>query len=101
MLGTKEWVLRDGPYDYTKVFDRIIALFAIPNDPWAKETLEWYQRCFFFLDNLYFYLIVLCSEVFGNADIAQCADSDESSDKEDVLTQRAARRGPSATPTLS
>ncbi|KAJ7811349.1 hypothetical protein B0H14DRAFT_2606607 [Mycena olivaceomarginata] len=84
MLGTKEWVLRDGPYDYTKVFDRIVALFAIPDDPWAKETLEWYQR-----------------EVFGNADVAQCADSDESSDEEDVLAQRAARRGPSATPTLS
>ncbi|KAJ7824742.1 hypothetical protein B0H14DRAFT_3727616 [Mycena olivaceomarginata] len=44
MLGTKEWVPRDGSYDYTKVFDRIVALFAIPDDPWAKETLEWYQR---------------------------------------------------------
>ncbi|KAJ7743887.1 hypothetical protein B0H14DRAFT_3514798 [Mycena olivaceomarginata] len=84
MLGTKEWVSRDSSYDYTKVFDRIVALFAIPDDPWAKETLEWYQR-----------------EVFGNADVAQCADSDESSDEEDVLAQRAARRGPSATPAFN
>ncbi|KAJ7694304.1 hypothetical protein B0H14DRAFT_3530738 [Mycena olivaceomarginata] len=84
MLGTKEWFPRDGSYDYSKVFDRIVALFAVPDDPWAKETLEWYQR-----------------EVFGNADVAQCADSDESSDEEDVLAQRAARRGPSATPALS
>ncbi|KAJ7791025.1 hypothetical protein B0H14DRAFT_3568179 [Mycena olivaceomarginata] len=84
MLGTKEWVPRDGPYDYTKVFGRIVALFAIPNDPWAKETLEWYQ-----------------CEVFGNANVARCADSNEPSDEEDVLAQRAARHGPSATPALS
>jgi hypothetical protein len=48
MLGTKEWVPRDGSYDYSKVFDRIVALFAIPDDLWAKETLEWYQRCVLF-----------------------------------------------------
>jgi hypothetical protein len=48
MLGTKEWFPRDGSYDYSKVFDRIVALFAVPDDPWAKETLEWYQRCVLF-----------------------------------------------------
>ncbi|KAJ7353644.1 hypothetical protein DFH08DRAFT_805162 [Mycena albidolilacea] len=65
MLGTKEWVPRDGSYNYIKVFNHIVALFAIPSNPWAKETLKWYQH-----------------EVFGHVDIVQCADSDESNNED-------------------
>ncbi|KAJ6548394.1 hypothetical protein B0H19DRAFT_1265231 [Mycena capillaripes] len=79
MLATKDWAERDGEYDYNELFTKIVNLSADPDDPWAKETLDWYQ-----------------DQVVGNAaaNIPQAGSDDESDEKEDIMTQRAARRGP-------
>ncbi|KAJ7727494.1 hypothetical protein B0H14DRAFT_2640891 [Mycena olivaceomarginata] len=76
MLGTKDWTERDGEYDYIELFNKVINLFADPEDDWAKETLDWFQN-----------------ELFGDAaaPVPQ-ANDDEDSDEEDVMAQRAARR---------
>jgi hypothetical protein len=44
MLATKDWAERDGEYDYNELFTKVVDLFADPDDPWAKETLDWYQK---------------------------------------------------------
>lgn len=44
MLSTAEWKPRDGSYDYEALFTSIVNLFEDMEDPWAKETLAWYQR---------------------------------------------------------
>ncbi|KAJ7801728.1 hypothetical protein B0H13DRAFT_2497427 [Mycena leptocephala] len=77
MLATKDWAERDGEYDYNELFTKVVDLFADPNDPWAKETLDWYQN-----------------QVFGNAaaNIPQAGSDEESDGEEDIMTQRAARR---------
>ncbi|KAJ7883249.1 hypothetical protein B0H13DRAFT_2344235 [Mycena leptocephala] len=76
MLGTKDWTERDGEYDYIELFNKVVKLFADPEDDWAKETLDWFQN-----------------ELFGDAaaPVPQ-ANDDEDSDEEDVMAQRAARR---------
>ncbi|KAJ7837311.1 hypothetical protein B0H13DRAFT_1912562 [Mycena leptocephala] len=77
MLATKDWAERDGEYDYNELFTKVVDLFADPDDPWVKETLDWYQN-----------------QVFGNAaaNIPQAGSDDESDGEEDIMTQRAARR---------
>lgn len=44
MLGTKDWTERDGEYDYIELFNKVVNLFADPEDDWAKETLDWFQK---------------------------------------------------------
>ncbi|KAJ7824428.1 hypothetical protein B0H13DRAFT_2290984 [Mycena leptocephala] len=73
MLGTKDWTERDGEYDYIELFNKVVKLFADPEDDWAKETLDWFQN-----------------ELFGDAaaPVPQ-ANDDEDSDEEDVMAQPA------------
>ncbi|KAJ7679880.1 hypothetical protein B0H17DRAFT_1138894 [Mycena rosella] len=47
MMSTSEWSPRDGSYSYEELFKSIVNLFADPDDPWAKETLDWFQRNIF------------------------------------------------------
>ncbi|KAJ7113508.1 hypothetical protein C8R44DRAFT_881815 [Mycena epipterygia] len=47
MLCTAEWKSRDGPFDYEALFTSIVNLFEDAEDPWAKETLAWYQKMVF------------------------------------------------------
>ncbi|KAJ7624200.1 hypothetical protein DFH06DRAFT_1445807 [Mycena polygramma] len=44
MISTSAWVAKDGKYDYNKLFDSVVALFADPTDSWAVETLDWFQK---------------------------------------------------------
>ncbi|KAJ7123665.1 hypothetical protein C8R44DRAFT_917920 [Mycena epipterygia] len=44
MLCTAEWKPRDGSFDYEALFTSIVQLFEDPEDPWAKDTLAWYQN---------------------------------------------------------
>ncbi|KAJ6525177.1 hypothetical protein B0H19DRAFT_1276257 [Mycena capillaripes] len=75
MIGTSDWVTRDGSYDFEDLFDRIVTLFEDVEDPWVKETLGWLQN-----------------QVFGDAAIPQVdSDKDSDSDDDDALAQRAAR----------
>jgi hypothetical protein len=45
MLSTAAWTEKDAKYSYERLFSKIIRLFEDPTDPWAIETLEWYQKC--------------------------------------------------------
>ncbi|KAJ7651839.1 hypothetical protein B0H17DRAFT_1215142 [Mycena rosella] len=47
MLSTTEWKPRDGSYNYEDLFKSILNLFEDPEDPWARETLAWYQQMVF------------------------------------------------------
>ncbi|KAJ7686356.1 hypothetical protein B0H17DRAFT_1204268 [Mycena rosella] len=47
MLSTTEWKPRDGSYNYEDLFKSILNLFEDPEDPWAWETLAWYQQMVF------------------------------------------------------
>ncbi|KAJ7732327.1 hypothetical protein DFH07DRAFT_968430 [Mycena maculata] len=78
ILSTKQWDVRDSAYNYERMFNAVVKLFSgLPDDPWALETLEWYQ------DN-----------VFGDADIPS-ADAEDAvpipSAADDILAQRAVR----------
>ncbi|KAJ6552937.1 hypothetical protein B0H19DRAFT_1263374 [Mycena capillaripes] len=78
MLSTKDWKLRDGSFNNEEFYDAIIKLFSgLPDDPWAVETLDWYQR-----------------NVFGDADLpSDRADAEPTPNAADIiLTQRAARQ---------
>ncbi|KAJ6456343.1 hypothetical protein C8R47DRAFT_1227880 [Mycena vitilis] len=45
ILSTKQWDVRDGAYNYEKMFDAVVKPFSgLPNDPWAVETLQWFQE---------------------------------------------------------
>ncbi|KAJ7736774.1 hypothetical protein DFH07DRAFT_966756 [Mycena maculata] len=45
MLSTSEWSPTDGSYEYGEMFDAVVRLFKKdPTNPWAVDTLEWYQR---------------------------------------------------------
>ncbi|KAJ7784771.1 hypothetical protein B0H16DRAFT_1493741 [Mycena metata] len=79
MISTREWTQRDDKYDYEKLFQTVLGFFAgLPHDPWAVETLEWYQ-----------------GQVFGDAiDSDSGANSDDdprTNEASEILLQRAAR----------
>ncbi|KAJ6514139.1 hypothetical protein DFH09DRAFT_941197, partial [Mycena vulgaris] len=44
MLTTADWKYRDGAFDYEQFFGSIVELFTNTEDPWTKDTLEWYRR---------------------------------------------------------
>ncbi|KAJ6498183.1 hypothetical protein C8R47DRAFT_1212502 [Mycena vitilis] len=45
MISTSDWDRYDGLFNYTDMWDAIMALFkSDPQDPWAVETLAWYQE---------------------------------------------------------
>ncbi|KAJ7115218.1 hypothetical protein C8R44DRAFT_928204 [Mycena epipterygia] len=76
MLSTAEWKSRDGAYDYEALFTSIVNLFEDPEDPWAKDTLAWYQRMVF----------------DGVTNHSQPMSEPTASASSTVLAQRAARR---------
>ncbi|KAJ7077955.1 hypothetical protein C8R44DRAFT_896104 [Mycena epipterygia] len=76
MLSTAEWKSRDGAYDYEALFTSIVNLFEDPEDPWAKDTLAWYQRMVF----------------DGVTNHLQPTSEPTASASSTVLAQRAARR---------
>ncbi|KAJ7670436.1 hypothetical protein B0H17DRAFT_1209305 [Mycena rosella] len=79
MLSTSEWKVRNGPYDYKELFDSIVKLFADPDDPWTKDTLDWYQQ-----------------NVFGGATIDNSHAIEPTSDAaSNILAQCAAHRAAS------
>ncbi|KAJ7666671.1 hypothetical protein DFH06DRAFT_1383929 [Mycena polygramma] len=46
MISTSDWDAFDGLFSYTDMWDAIMALFKTdPQDPWAVDTLAWYQEC--------------------------------------------------------
>ncbi|KAJ7635899.1 hypothetical protein B0H17DRAFT_1217205 [Mycena rosella] len=71
MLSTSEWKVRDGPYDYKELFESILKLFADPDDPWAKDTLQWYQR-----------------QVFGDATVDDSHTDSASDASSNILAQQ-------------
>jgi hypothetical protein len=45
ILSTSDWDTLDGLFNYEDMFEAIFALFKTnPQDPWAVETLAWYQE---------------------------------------------------------
>ncbi|KAK7039703.1 hypothetical protein R3P38DRAFT_3262100 [Favolaschia claudopus] len=78
-LGTSDWTVRDGEYNFEKLFNSLIKLcVADPDDAedvWPQELLDWCQQ-----------------QVFGGATIDSESEAEKSSDEEDVLAQRRRRR---------
>ncbi|KAJ7701722.1 hypothetical protein B0H16DRAFT_1640397 [Mycena metata] len=77
MISTREWTQRDDKYDYEQLFRTVLGFFAgLPHDPWAVETLEWYQ-----------------GQVFGDSIDSDVGSDDEprTNEASGILLQRAAR----------
>ncbi|KAJ6512469.1 hypothetical protein C8R45DRAFT_1087637 [Mycena sanguinolenta] len=77
LISQSEWKQKDGKYDYQKLFDSVLKLFAKLDDPWAVETLEWYTK-----------------GIFGGAtadDAANDSGADSESEIDRILARRAAR----------
>ncbi|KAJ6523311.1 hypothetical protein B0H19DRAFT_652268 [Mycena capillaripes] len=50
MISTFDWKTKDCVYNYQKLFDYVLDLFADANDRWAIETLDWFtSTCSFHL----------------------------------------------------
>ncbi|KAJ7619921.1 hypothetical protein DFH06DRAFT_1341755 [Mycena polygramma] len=46
MISTSDWEAFDSLFSYPDMWDAIMALFkSDPQDPWAVDTLAWYQEC--------------------------------------------------------
>ncbi|KAK1234266.1 hypothetical protein PQX77_002534 [Marasmius sp. AFHP31] len=58
------WGVKDGKFNYEEFFNLIVNLFAQEDDPWVKETLEWWNQ-----------------QVFGERD-DEDSDSDNPEDEE-------------------
>ncbi|KAJ6447772.1 hypothetical protein C8R45DRAFT_1047389 [Mycena sanguinolenta] len=77
LISQSEWKQKDGKYDYQKLFDSVLKLFAKSDDPWAVETLDWYTK-----------------GIFGGAtadDAANDSGADSESEIDRILARRAAR----------
>ncbi|KAJ6566116.1 hypothetical protein B0H19DRAFT_1257391 [Mycena capillaripes] len=81
MLSTSAWTIKDGKYDYEKLFNDIVELFQRdpkhPDDVWAAETLAWYQN-----------------GVFGCSDVAASDDEDSDDEKDSEVSLILGRRAP-------
>ncbi|KAJ6566487.1 hypothetical protein B0H19DRAFT_1257696 [Mycena capillaripes] len=81
MLSTSAWTIKDGKYDYEKLFNNIVELFQSdpkhPDDVWAAETLAWYQN-----------------GVFGCGDAAASDDEDSDDEKDSEMSLILGRRAP-------
>ena len=42
------WGMRDEEVDLSLLYDLLRQQFRHPDDPWVKETLEWWDRCVVF-----------------------------------------------------
>ncbi|KAF8212300.1 hypothetical protein K438DRAFT_1800005 [Mycena galopus ATCC 62051] len=83
MLSTTDWTADDEQFDYCIFFDSIVQLFEDdPTDPWAVETLAWFQN-----------------EIFGSASETQSSSGrKKGSAAEKILAKRKTRVAATAAP---
>ncbi|KAJ6572483.1 hypothetical protein DFH09DRAFT_1362442 [Mycena vulgaris] len=75
MISSADWSIKDGSYDYEKLFTSVVALFETdPADPWVVETLAWLQQA-----------------VFGSAQATDASGSIDSDDEESAAASILAR----------
>ncbi|KAJ7750239.1 hypothetical protein B0H16DRAFT_1549981 [Mycena metata] len=85
MLSTADWAVKDGAYNYQKLFNKVVKLFKKDNDPWVVDTLKWYQ-----------------DGIFGQCRNASTEDRDSDNDDDDedddvaIINARRAERESSA-----
>ncbi|KAJ7486556.1 hypothetical protein FB451DRAFT_771356 [Mycena latifolia] len=78
MISTSDWTVKDGAYNYEKLFNSVVELFENdPADPWVVDTLNWFQDGVF-----------SSVEVSGSASDSNDEDDDESSAA--IIARRAA-----------
>ncbi|KAJ6556399.1 hypothetical protein B0H19DRAFT_141933 [Mycena capillaripes] len=79
MISTSDWKTKDCVYNYQKLFDSVLDLFADAKDRWAIETLDWFTQGVF--GGVY-------TSNFNNED---SDDNDSDSETATILARRAAR----------
>lgn len=102
MLSTADWAVKDGAYNYQKLFNKVVKLFKKDNDPWVVDTLKWYQE--------YVSPVLIppwglphpSSGIFGQCRNASTEDRDSDNDDDDedddvaIINARRAERESSA-----